>query len=206
PWLPFFNTRQDFEFAKILMKSNMSKVWSECLIKLVKLCLDRKGTLTFSNYSDIQTTWDCAASQLTPFSVDNILVWYNGVDQTFPMSFCPLWDWAVNLIMNPQLVDHFIWDVQCIFRHNGETTTQTCVYHEPWTGDAFWDLQSQIPEGARPLGFVLYVDKMKLSSFGTAKGYPVITRYANLPAEIRNGNGVGGGCIVGWLPIICLIS
>ncbi|KAH9007701.1 hypothetical protein EDB83DRAFT_2236259, partial [Lactarius deliciosus] len=202
PWLPFFNTHEDFEFAEILMESNMSKVQSERLIKLVKLCLNRKGTLTFLNYSDLQTTWDRAASQLTPFSVDNILVRYNGVDQTFPMSFRPLWDWAVDLIMNPQLVDCFIWDTQRIFRHNGETTTWTRVYHEPWTGDALWDLQSQIPEGARPLGFILYADKMKLSSFSTAKGYPVIARCANLPAEIRNGNGVGGGRVVGWLPIV----
>ncbi|KAH9168438.1 hypothetical protein EDB89DRAFT_1855509 [Lactarius sanguifluus] len=202
PWLPFFNTREDFEFAEILMESHMNKVQSERLIKLVKLCLNRKGTLTFSNYSDLQTAWDRAASQLTPFSVDNILVRYNGVDQTFPMSFRPLWDWAVDLIMNPQLVDRFVWDAQRIFRHNGETTTRARVYHEPWTGDAFWDLQSQIPEGARPLGFVLYADKTKLSSFGTAKGYPVIARCANLPAEIRNGNGVGGGRVVGWLPIV----
>ncbi|KAH9024194.1 hypothetical protein EDB85DRAFT_2075196 [Lactarius pseudohatsudake] len=202
PWLPFFNTREDFEFAEILMESNMSKVQSERLIKLVKLCLDRKGTLTFSNYSDLQTTWDRAASQLTPFGVDNISVRYNGVDQTFPMSFRPLWDWAVDLIMNPQLADRFVWDARRIFRHNEETTTRTRVYHEPWTGDAFWDLQSQIPEGARPLGFVLYADKTKLSSFGTAKGYPVIARCANLPAEIRNGNGVGGGRVVGWLPIV----
>ncbi|KAH9170356.1 hypothetical protein EDB89DRAFT_1853558, partial [Lactarius sanguifluus] len=202
PWLPFFNTREDFEFAEILMESHMNKVQSERLIKLVKLCLNRKGTLTFSNYSDLQTAWDRAASQLTPFSVNNILVRHNGVDQTFPMSFRPLWDWAVDLIMNPQLVDRFVWDAQRIFRHNGETTTRARVYHEPWTGDAFWDLQSQIPEGARPLGFVLYADKTKLSSFGTAKGYPVIARCANLPAEICNGNGVGGGCVVGWLPIV----
>lgn len=141
PWLPFFNTREDFEFAEILMESNMSKVQSERLIKLVKLCLDRKGTLTFSNYSDLQTTWDRAASQLTPFSVDNISVRYNGVDQTFPMSFRPLWDWAVDLIMNPQLADRFVWDARRIFTHNGETTTRTRVYHEPWTGDGFWDLQ-----------------------------------------------------------------
>jgi hypothetical protein len=30
----------------------------------------------------------------------------------------------------------------------------------------------------------------------------VIARCANLPTEIRNGNGVGGGRVVGWLPIV----
>jgi hypothetical protein len=53
--------------------------------------------------------------------------------------FRPLWDWAVDLIMNPQLYPYFEWDAQRIFRRTGETTTR--VYHEPWTGDAFWNIQ-----------------------------------------------------------------
>jgi Plavaka transposase len=53
------------------------------------------------------------------------------------------------------------------------------------------------------LCFILYADKTKLSSFGTAKAYPVVARCANLPTEIRNGNGIGGGRVVGWLPIVC---
>jgi len=36
-------------------------------------------------------------------------------------------------------------------------------------------------------------------------GYPVVARLGNLPAEIQNGRGVGGGCVVGWLPIVCLL-
>lgn len=51
---------------------------------------------------------------------------------------------------------------------------------------------------------ILYADKSKLSTFGTQQGYPVIARCANLPADIRNGRGVGGGCIVGLLPIVCM--
>ena len=35
----------------------------------------------------------------------------------------------------------------------------------------------------------------------TVKGYPVVIRCANLPAEIRNGDGVGGGRVIGWLPV-----
>lgn len=63
-------------------------------------------------------------------------------------------------------------------------------------------MQSQIPESARPLCFILYADKAKLSSFGTEKSYPVVARCANLPTDIRNSNGVGGGRVVGWLPIV----
>ena len=52
----------------------------------------------------------------------------------------------------------------------------------------------------------LYADKTQLSSFGTEKGYPVMARIANLPVEIRNGEGHGGGRIIGWLPVVRLKS
>jgi len=64
------------------------------------------------------------------------------------------------------------------------------------------DYQSEIPPDASPLLFIMYADKTKLSSFGTEKGYPVMARCANLPVWIRNGEGTGGGCVVGWLPIV----
>jgi hypothetical protein len=50
----------------------------------------------------------------------------------------------------------------------------------------------------------LYADKSMLSSFGTAKGYPVMARILNLPSKIRNSEGFGGGRVVGWLPIVSL--
>jgi hypothetical protein len=50
----------------------------------------------------------------------------------------------------------------------------------------------------KPLTFIVYANKAKLSSFGHEQGYPVIARLANLPITIRNGNGVGGGRVVGW--------
>ncbi|KAG1776564.1 hypothetical protein EV702DRAFT_1046157 [Suillus placidus] len=73
---------------------------------------------------------------------------------------------------------------------------------EPWTADAFLECQSQIPPDAKQLAFILYADKAKLLSFGREKGYPVIAHLANHPVAIRNGNGVGGGRVVGWFPLI----
>ena len=52
----------------------------------------------------------------------------------------------------------------------------------------------------------LYADKSKLSSFGTQKGYPVMARIVNLPVKIRNGKGVGGAWVVGWLPVVRLTT
>jgi len=63
-------------------------------------------------------------------------------------------------------------------------------------------LQTDLPKDAKPLTFCIYADKTKLSSFGTQKGYPVIARCTNLPVNLRNGTGPGGGRVVGWLPIV----
>jgi hypothetical protein len=65
--------------------------------------------------------------------------------------------------------------------------------------------QSGLPPGGKPLCFILYADKTKLSSFGKDMGYPVYARIGNLDVEIRNSNGIGGGELVGWLPIVGLI-
>lgn len=55
----------------------------------------------------------------------------------------------------------------------------------------------------KPFCIILYADKAQLSSFGTEKGYPVIAWCANLPIHICHGKGLGGGRVVGWLPIVC---
>ncbi|KAG1814604.1 uncharacterized protein BJ212DRAFT_1300419 [Suillus subaureus] len=59
-----------------------------------------------------------------------------------------------------------------------------------------------MPADGKPLAFILYTDKVKLLSFGHAKGYPVIAWIMNLPVSVQNGEGVGGGQVVGWLPIV----
>ncbi|KAH9487472.1 hypothetical protein JR316_0001548 [Psilocybe cubensis] len=58
-----------------------------------------------------------------------------------------------------------------------------------------------IPNDASVMFINPWADKSQLSSFGTVKGYPVMVRCANLPVDIRNGTGVGGGRLIGWLPI-----
>lgn len=59
-----------------------------------------------------------------------------------------------------------------------------------------------ISPDAKAFCFGLYADKSKLSSFGTQKGYPVVVRCMHLPTLIHNGTGVGGGMVVGWLPVV----
>ncbi|KAG2047846.1 hypothetical protein BDR06DRAFT_976428 [Suillus hirtellus] len=98
---------------------------------------------------------------------------------------------------------HDRWDTAS-YRITGFTKDVISVPYddELYTTEAFWNIQSQLPDGAKPLAFILYADKTKLSLFGTARGYPVVARLANLPTEIRNSQGIGGGYVVRWLPIV----
>ncbi|KAF8269184.1 hypothetical protein EI94DRAFT_1574901, partial [Lactarius quietus] len=128
--------------AEILMEAGVSRAHSEHLLKLFKKCLSGNSTLTHANYLHIQNSWDRVVAQLTPISLKNPsgMLLALSSSQTFPVSFHLLWDWAANLIMNAQSIPHFEWDALWIFKSRGETIT--CVYHEPWMGDAFWNLQA----------------------------------------------------------------
>lgn len=89
-------------------------------------------------------------------------------------------------------------DGRRLVSHSGREDTcpqpcRTCLRHVH---------QGSLPADGIPLAFILYADKTQLSSFGTEKGYPVYAKLANLPTEVRNGAGLGGGRFVGWLPVV----
>ncbi|KAG1831971.1 hypothetical protein F4604DRAFT_1946273 [Suillus subluteus] len=172
PWLPF-GCQLDFEVA------------------------DRTEDFTLTNYADVRNMWEAASHRLTP---DTITVLLGDKDMEYTVYFRPLWEWAVDLLRHPIIGPHCVFDAQRLSKFDGDSFVW--FIDEPWTADAFWECQSQMPPDAKPLAFILYADKAKLSSFGREKGYPVIARLANLPVAIRNGNGVGGGRVVGWLPLI----
>ncbi|KAH8982988.1 hypothetical protein EDB86DRAFT_2783770, partial [Lactarius hatsudake] len=56
--------------------------------------------------------------------------------RTFQIPHRPLWDWAVDPILDSQ---YFEWDAQKVFKHDRENIS--CVYDEPWTADLFWNFQ-----------------------------------------------------------------
>ncbi|KAG2036685.1 hypothetical protein BDR03DRAFT_982794 [Suillus americanus] len=111
------------------------------------------------------------------------------------------WDRAAGqMTPDPLLAPHFVWDAQRLYKHDG--THFECFFHEPWTVDRWWNVQSYLPENGVPFAFMLYADKTHLSSTGMVKAYPVFTRCGNLPVHIRNTDGLGGRRMVGWLPIV----
>ncbi len=135
----------------------------------------------------------------------------------FDMHCRSLWQWALALIRDPTLAQHIVWHAVKQFKMTDGTWLR--FWDEPNTANYWWEVevcitrnaaeseadhayQTNLPEDGHPVAFILYADKTHLSSFGTQKGYPIVARLANLPAEIRNGDGYGGGQVVGFLPIV----
>ncbi|KAG1801725.1 uncharacterized protein HD556DRAFT_1438724 [Suillus plorans] len=130
---------------------------------------------------------------------DIVLIPFADASWDFDVYYCDLWEWATNL-QNPYLFPHFHFNAQCLSKFNGQSFEH--FVDKPFMVQNFWDAQSQLPPDAKPLAFILYADKTKLSSFSTVKGYPVVVRLANLPTDIHNDQEMGGGYVVGWLPVV----
>ena len=142
------------------------------------------------------------------FIKHNITVPYKRETWTFKVHARSIWQWVLDLLNNPHISPHFVWDAERLYKHDSAEFEH--FYDEPWTADSWWDIQvgyivtlsiiscsltcvftmqSELPastENAVPLALILYADKSKLSSFGTVKGYPVVVRCGNLPVDIWN--------------------
>ncbi|KAG1886830.1 uncharacterized protein F5891DRAFT_1132413 [Suillus fuscotomentosus] len=190
PWTPF-KSRLEFELAELALEACLNNEQTDRLIKLCNRCTSRQEKFTFQTHKDIHDRWDTTSHRITGFTQDIISVPYDGTVREFELHYRNLWEWATDLLRDPQLFPHMVFDAQRFSKFDGKTFVN--FLDEPYTAEAFWNIQSQLPEGAKPLAFILYADKTKLSSFGTARGYPVVARLANLPTDIRNGEGIGGG-------------
>ncbi|KAG0691763.1 hypothetical protein DFH29DRAFT_986140 [Suillus ampliporus] len=159
-------------------KSRLELDIAELTLELCHRCALGKEKITFKNHKDVNNMWEAASHRITKFTKEVIAVPFDGDGESreYEIHYRDLWELAADMLRNPRLFPHF-------------------------AAQDIWDIQSQLPPGAKPLAFILYADKTKLSSFGTTKGYPVYARLANLPTKIRNGRGTGGGYVVGWLPI-----
>ncbi|KAF9034047.1 hypothetical protein BJ165DRAFT_1410070 [Panaeolus papilionaceus] len=116
---------------------------------------------------------------------------YCGQDMEYSVWSHSAEQWCRELLTNKNIVSHFQWDAQR-------------VYHRGNSSQANFGGNSRLY-----LNFIIAIwlwFTTRLSSFGNTKGHPVLVRCVNLPVEIRNGEGVGGGRLIGWLPILPEIS
>ncbi|KAG1903934.1 uncharacterized protein F5891DRAFT_1184876 [Suillus fuscotomentosus] len=149
-----------------------------------------QAKIMLKNESDLHKALDNAAAELTPFSKHEVKVPYKKEERVFEVHARPLWDWALDLLDNPLLAPHFVWDAQRVYKHDG--TDFVHFFDELWTGDRWWDIQSRLPQNLDAAPFcslrmalskgtrLWRVAQIYLSTFETARGLVA----------------------VGWLPIV----
>lgn len=160
PWRPF-RTRKDFEFAEQVNDAALNRPQTEKLIKFVRSCQgdDRTDLFTIRNYSDLKDSLENASKLLTPVIMNDLphseptyahapdLKFkhhvveheFDGEKRTYDTWCRPLWGWILDHLINPEVVRHFEWDAQKVYRYGGDHSTR--IYTEPWTGNRFWDIQ-----------------------------------------------------------------
>ncbi|KAL4067263.1 hypothetical protein V8B97DRAFT_2025108 [Scleroderma yunnanense] len=195
-WLTLFQKFEEFSIkdktlhTNIALNARLNKAQVDGLLTLFSLVSQGKVQVTITTNAELWKVCDNAGAELIPFSKHVVSAPYKCKSMEFEVHTQLIWDWALDLLANPQLAPHFIWDAKCIYKHN--RVEYEHFYNEPWTCDHWWDIQMSLPdnvENAVPFCFILYADKTKLLSHSTIKGYPVVVWCANLP-------DVGGECSV----------
>uniref|UniRef100_A0A8H8CLW5 Uncharacterized protein n=1 Tax=Psilocybe cubensis TaxID=181762 RepID=A0A8H8CLW5_PSICU len=200
PWHPF-RTRLDFEVAELALSSHMNRQQKQILLTLIDRIKEKPEQFTIDSVSELEKTWELARSyRSTGFQKKEYLVPYQNDEIGYEVYIRPLIEWCNSLLQNPSLLSQFHWIAERHYKQNDGKRDR--LIGEPWTANEWWSIQNLLPNGALPFFIILYADKTRLSTFGTAKAYPVLARCANLPANLRNSDGIGGGILVGWLPIV----
>ncbi|KAG1763075.1 hypothetical protein EDD22DRAFT_979489 [Suillus occidentalis] len=179
PWRPF-HSRLECEVAELALEAGLNNEQTDQLIKICHCCAVGKENFTFKNHKDIHVKWEAASFRITKFTKEVISVPYDGKMWNFDLHYRDLWGLASDLLGDPHIFPHFTFDAQRLSKFDSETFV--CFIGEPYTAQDFWDVQSQLLPGGKPLAFILYADKTRLSSFGTV--------------------GIGSSYVVGWLPIL----
>jgi hypothetical protein len=155
PWRPF-STREDFAFAELIHDAKLNRGQIEGFIKLIQRCQESPGLFTFNTYNDLKKTLDRAQKILTEVSVrllpplwmtihdqqfekHDVVCEFKGEEKTYETWCRPLWNWILDHLIDPELIQHFEWDAQKVFRFSGGKFTQ--IFTEPSTGNRLWDIQ-----------------------------------------------------------------
>jgi hypothetical protein len=57
----------------------------------------------------------------------------------FELYYWNLWEWAADLLHDPRLFPHMVFDVQRFLKFDGKTFVR--FIDEPFTAESFWNIQ-----------------------------------------------------------------
>jgi hypothetical protein len=68
---------------------------------------------------------------------------YQNKELEFDVWTCSLEAWCRELLGDKDILPHFQWDAQRKYQYNGATFER--IIDEPWTADAWWNIQVRTP-------------------------------------------------------------
>ncbi|KAF8884449.1 hypothetical protein BD779DRAFT_1674068 [Infundibulicybe gibba] len=199
PWAPF-ESKEAFELYELVLKFGLSQSETDDLLRVIHTLVTKRPDFNVKTHRELRKLWETASTSISSWTTTDVKVTYQDEEFSFPFTHRSLWGWVTDILSDPFLASQCTWDAEILEKFDGNDFVR--FFHEPWTGDRFWEVQSKLPPGGKPLAILLYADKTKLSTFGSQKGYPIIAQLLNLPSHIRNSAGLGGSRVVGFIPIL----
>ncbi|EDR01163.1 uncharacterized protein LACBIDRAFT_333567 [Laccaria bicolor S238N-H82] len=91
PWYPF-TTRKDFEFAEIILKSQMKEEDVNGLLQIFQDCCSPDVPFTLKSHQNIKEIWKEASHMMTPQSIGQLRTTSNSITKTSGIGCWTLWE------------------------------------------------------------------------------------------------------------------
>ncbi|KJA23491.1 hypothetical protein HYPSUDRAFT_66180 [Hypholoma sublateritium FD-334 SS-4] len=193
PYYPFAS-RDEWEFASYLLRSSLSMA---AIDKLLRLELTKRMGLSFRTAKDLRSRaeilpagpqWSSKPMKTIYPTKNSIMLYYRDPLQCIQ-----------SLMHSPLVKDSIAFTPLQVFR-TAEKVMR--VYSEWLSGEAAWNMQSQLPAGATILGTVLSSDKTNISAMtGNRQAHPLLISLANLDMDFRMKASNHAFLLLALLPI-----
>ncbi|KAK1215110.1 hypothetical protein PQX77_022306 [Marasmius sp. AFHP31] len=176
PWRPF-PSRFDYRVTNLELWCYMNSDQTMTFLCLLEEA--HSGALVnMKTYEHVQSMWDAAADRSTQFEHAEINVPYNKTIRTYKAYRRPLLGWIQKIIQAKPFQSTFNGMPQGIIVPMAYAGNDSYTSLGPWTVGGIPRINERPPPGqgdeaflkpnAKPLALILYADKDKLSTFGTA--------------------------------------
>ncbi|KAK0492847.1 hypothetical protein EDD18DRAFT_1108459 [Armillaria luteobubalina] len=142
------------------------------------------------NQGNIDALLTMMIKQGGQFESSTFTVPLQGQPYEFTVYHRDLWSWTLDILQDPLLAPYLNWDAQRLFKVNGNTSQR--FYMEPHTSNMFWEIQTTLPDGRKPICYIIYANKMRLSSFGMVQDWETFLPIFVMVKALEGGVSLGG--------------
>ncbi|KAF8835863.1 hypothetical protein BDN67DRAFT_992304 [Paxillus ammoniavirescens] len=124
----------DIKIAELALHASLNKDGTNWLIRLVHCAAGGHEPFLLTSYKEVSETWSRIYC-FTPFKQNVVSIPYRKEEHHFDVHFQPLWDWVTDLLSDPHVGPHAVFDAERLYKYNGHQFVQ--FIDEPWTANAF---------------------------------------------------------------------